>query len=140
MSAAQPQHLARQNSGPQAHLMATAQTYSGPTPPPDHVEAYERMHQGAARVFLEIAQSEVSHRQKLENARETLVGENVRARHVIAKRGQALAFVIAILAIGGCIWLGNKGESLPATVLGGGSLAAIVVAFLRGNTTAPGEK
>ncbi len=105
---------------------------SGPTPPPAHIEAYERLLPGATNRFLVLAEGEADHRRQHENAHLEVVKENARHERTLASRGQLYAFVIAILAIGGAVFLGFKGAEVTASVIGGGSLVAIIVAFLGG--------
>ncbi|MCW5549170.1 MAG: DUF2335 domain-containing protein [Opitutaceae bacterium] len=121
-------------------ITASAQTYSGPTPPPDHIEAYQRWVPDAAERFMRIAESEIEHRRLLEvrHMKEMeLTGEVNRKQ---SGRGQWMAFVLGVIGIGGSIWLGVMGQVWPSTVIGGGSLTAIIVAFLRGSSTPPQPK
>lgn len=50
----------------------------------------------------------------------------------IEKRGQWMAFIVAIAGIGGAITVGLNGEPLLGVAIGGMPLAAIVAAFITG--------
>eukprot|EP01012_Entosiphon_sulcatum_P017117 TRINITY_DN21936_c0_g2_i1.p2 TRINITY_DN21936_c0_g2~~TRINITY_DN21936_c0_g2_i1.p2 ORF type:complete len:145 (+),score=9.05 TRINITY_DN21936_c0_g2_i1:263-697(+) len=128
--AVQSRHLPQEQRSMVRHQSVSIQ--GGPTPPPEHVEAYERLSPGATNRFLVLAEGEAAHRRTHENAHLKVVEENAAHERTLAGRGQTYAFVIAVLAIGGAVFLGFKGAEVTASVIGGGSLVAIIVAFLGG--------
>lgn len=122
-------------------LNLTQKTYFGPTPPPEHVEAYERIVPGAAERFLNFAEDEMRHRRQLENRQLETAVMMANASLEQSKRGQNYAFLIAVIGILGTLYLGHVGATVVGSVLGGGSLVTIIVAFLRApsKTSPPAE-
>ena len=130
--------MPQQQSGHSQQLIRQESLHiqSSSTPPPAHVEAYERILPGATGRFLALAESEAIHRRTHENAHLVIVQDNAAYDRTLAGRGQAFAFIIAILAIGGAVYLGAVGSQWTGSVIGGGSLVAIIIAFLRGGRKA----
>jgi uncharacterized membrane protein len=92
---------------------------------------------GAANRFLTIAEDEVSHRRGIENRQLDIAGSASIESLKIMRRGQTLAFIIAIfgLALSGALaW---HGAEIAGTVLGSGSLATIILGFLRSRGAVP---
>ena len=52
-------------------------------------------------------------------------------------RGQYCALVVALSGIGGAIYLGTLGMQWAASIVGGASLAVIVLAFLKAKASEP---
>lgn len=50
-----------------------------------------------------------------------------------SNRGQWMAFVIGLTALGSALWLGFAGRELLGGVIGGTTLVGLVVAFLKGS-------
>lgn len=114
-------------------IVAHAQSvqYVGPTPPPEHVEAYERILPGAAERFLKIAEEEVAHRRKLEDGRLEMARETARTNRLLARWGQWFAFLIAMSGIAGGVYLASNGAEVAGGIIGGGGLVTIILGFLR---------
>jgi uncharacterized membrane protein len=74
------------------NAVASLTTFSGPTPPPQFLEHYERLVPGSAKRFLEEPHLEAEHRRSLERM---VVQERIR----LSKRGQVMAFVLAAVCI-----------------------------------------
>ncbi|HSX12289.1 MAG TPA: DUF2335 domain-containing protein [Rhabdochlamydiaceae bacterium] len=101
--------------------IAAFQSYSGPIPPPNFLEQYERMVPGSAARFLEEPHHEAEHRRKLEK-------NMVEAQIRLANRGQIMAFLLAticIIASFGTIFLGYSLEGLGALIVAIASFASI---------------
>lgn len=127
--------IARPDRQGQVGQVVTQSAYIGPTPPPEHIEAYERMLPGAAARFLTLAEGEATHRRSHENAHVEIMKENAKASRILAGRGQLFAFVIAMTGIGAGFWLGLHNAQITGGIIGGGGLVTIILAFLRGSPT-----
>jgi uncharacterized membrane protein len=102
-------------SSPQ--IIAEATSFSGPLPPPDLLEAYERTQPGLSDRIVRMAESEQTHRQRLEN-REHQSQVTLR---IIGLLGGIVLAVLGILA-GGYLVLHDKalaGFTLFVGALGG---------------------
>lgn len=80
------------------------ETFSGPLPPPETFARYNDAFPGAAERIMVAAERQAQHRQILE--------VQVYARKQANERlGQWMAFVIALVGIGGAIWLMDRGKA-----------------------------
>ncbi len=118
------------------------ETYAGQFPHPQHLERFEAVCPGMADRLVTMAEKDAEHRRRVELRHLDLDGqvialhaEEAKADARFATRGQqfALAYGVAGLAIGGTIVILNPTwtGAVTATVLGGGSIASIVIAFLK---------
>ena len=102
---------------------------SFPGPHPDTLRAYEEIVPGSAAELFELTKSQTKHRQKLEN---DILPKQVN----LASRGQIFAFILAILFLGGTIYLAINDHDVVAGVLGGSTIVSILSAFITGKVTA----
>lgn len=84
-----------QNSGGTVPISSIT-TFAGPTPPPQFLEHYEHIVAGSAKRFLEEPHLEAEHRRALEKL---MVEEQIN----LSKRGQWMAFTLAIICILGAL-------------------------------------
>lgn len=101
--------------------------YSGPLPPPEALAKYEQIFPGSADRIIRMAEQQATHRQGMEKV---VVGSNA----ITQKWGLACAFVIAMSAIWGGIWLSLKGMSGVGLTAIIGALAALVGVFVYGKS------
>jgi len=99
--------------------------YSGPLPPPENLAKYEQVLPGSADRIIRMAEQQALHRQHLENL---VISSNATTQ----KWGLGCAFMIAMSAIWGGVWLSLKGMSGAglATIIG--ALVALVAVFVYG--------
>lgn len=129
--------LDRRNSS----SVVVSKQYMGPTPPPEHVEAFERMIPGAADRFLKLAEGEAAHRRAIEERMAQETQANAATNRTLAGRGQGYAFIIAMSGIAAGFYLGLHGQQITGSIIGGGGLVTIILAFLRGgNPPAEAQK
>ncbi|MDR4485315.1 MAG: DUF2335 domain-containing protein [Nitrospirales bacterium] len=113
----QTQHLAR--------IEARFQHFSGPLPPPEALEKYEKILPGAAdRIFI---MAEENNRFMMEMDEEV-----IRSQFQERRRGQFFGFMLGIFGLGGSFWLASIGHDWAAVGLGGGTLAGLVSTFVYG--------
>ena len=101
--------------------------FSGPLPHPDDLAKYEQVLSGAADRIISMAERQAAHRQSLEKA---VILSNV----AIQKWGLGSAFVLALIAIGGGIWLSLKGLSGVGLTAIISALASLVGVFIYGKS------
>lgn len=111
-----------------AKLVAMMQKHhSGPLPAPEDFAAYEQALPGACDRILKMAEKQQDHVYSINNKR--LDGDMAEA-----KRGQVLAFIIAMGGVGSCVWTASIGAPWQVSVgLGAGGVALLIAPFLRRN-------
>jgi uncharacterized membrane protein len=111
-------------------------SFSGPLPPPELFEEYERILPGSAHRLLTLAERQSAHRQRLE-ASTTEGGLKFRSR------GQWLAFavILAGLIIGGFLAYHDKSlEGLGTMLLTlGGIVTALIYSRTKNGREEPGD-
>lgn len=107
-------------------------SFSGPLPPPDQLEHYERIAPGIAERIVAMAEQHVSmadrqmqHRHGLENR---VVDSNIK----LAKRGQIFAYSLGVIGLGGGMFLIHAGLELWGGTAFLGSLASLIAVFIYG--------
>ena len=105
-----------------------AASFSGPLPPPSMYGEYNRVHSGTAERILAMAEKEQQHRITTER---TALAAGVQS----SKLGQYFGFALAVLCIGGAVFLGTGGHTVAAGVLVCASAIGLVGRFL--NRDAP---
>jgi uncharacterized membrane protein len=95
--------------------------FSGPLPPPQLLKGYNDAFPGCAERVVAMAERQSAHRQQLEKA---VVESNCNAR------GQWFAFILALVVIGGGVYLLAEGKSLEgfsAIILAVGSIVGALI-------------
>ena len=102
--------------------------HKGPIPTPEQLEKYEKTYPGAAKEIINMAVSQVKHRQEMEKmelqnaARDSLLG-------------LTYAFIFCMVTITGAIYLILNDHTITGTLLGGVGFTTVVSAFIQGRTT-----
>jgi uncharacterized membrane protein len=99
--------------------------WRGPLPPPAVLQGFEEIVPGSAARIIDEFQAEAAHRRRLEDKQARFVQRDT---HV----GQALAIVFALGAFALAGYAVSQGANWVAVVLGGGVIAAGVLAFIKG--------
>jgi len=106
---------------PTPGLTAVATSFSGPLPPPQILEGYERIQSGAADRIIKMAEAQAGHRQGLEK---DIIKSNINNE----RTGMWLAFVLTLILLVGGGYLIEKGKDVA------GYLAVFIpVIFHAGN-------
>ena len=98
-------------------------SFQGPIPPPQVLEQYGRVVTNGADRIVAMAESQQAHRQELESA---VVHGNVRPQ----ARGQVIAGVLALIAIGGGIGLIAYGKGVQGLIAIIATLTALSAVFI----------
>lgn len=99
--------------------------YSGPLPPPEIIERYEKIYPDAPRVIFDTFESQHKHRIYIENK---IVDTNIN----LANRGQIFGFILSLLAFILGFYLISNGLSILGSIFSGGSLIALISLFIYG--------
>ena len=99
--------------------------FSGPLPPPDALEKYERVSPGAAKRIIAMAETRGHHRRELEKS---LVDNEYKE----ASKGQNCAVIVVVIAIISGAITGILGAQWTGSVIAGIGGAGLVSAFIRG--------
>jgi uncharacterized membrane protein len=107
--------------------------YSGPIPPPEILRGYEEIVPGAAKTILGLWELQTTHRTTLE-AR--ALGHNIWRSWA----GIISAFLIAMVGLGGGIFLAYNGHDTAGAAIAGTSLVGLVSTFLYGTYSVRQER
>jgi uncharacterized membrane protein len=107
--------------------------YSGPIPDPRTLKAYDLIKPGLAQEIVNMAQAQSKHRMELEST--VVRGDNKRA-----ELGLIFGFLISCLALGGGIYLIDRGHDAAGATLSTGSIAALVGVFVYGSNNRREER
>ena len=106
---------------------------SAPLPMPEEFERYEQILPGAADRIMAMAEIQGEHRREQEKrAQDAYVRDSL--------LGLIFAFVFAIGALVGSIFLINNDHTVTGSFLGGTALLAVVSAFIQGRRPHKDEK
>jgi uncharacterized membrane protein len=134
-----------ENLRPQLHqrmIAAQEKSWSGPLPPPEAAERYERLCPGSLNRLLTMMEKErdsnaaLSHRQLDLVAQQQVLAENGQkylARDT--KLGLWMGFFVACLAVGGAVICAKLGEKLIASLLLSVPLMSVATAFIKGSSS-----
>ena len=107
------------------------QQFSGPLPHPATLREYDEIVPGAAKEIIQSFTAEGNHRRARELREVAMCEDWARADIGLQKRGQILGFIIAVIGVGGGLYVAATGSPAAGAAVSSVSLAAIVLAFLR---------
>lgn len=120
-----PENSSVRSSDSRTAELTVKQTFefSGPLPPPQILKDYNEAFAGCSERVVAMAEKQSAHRQALEKA---VVESNCRAQN----QGQWFAFIIALVVVGGGVYLLAEGKSVQgfATIIG--TLVSLVAVLL----------
>lgn len=112
---------------------AIAKVSSGPVPPPEVLEGYERIVPGSAKLIFDNFEAESTHRRKLESK----ASDRDTFRSIA---GMIAGFVVALLLIGVAVFTIREGHPGPGATIIVGGLASAVSIFVTGSRLKNGSK
>ncbi len=125
----------------------SATTFSGPLPPPEIMQGYDQIVPGAADRIITIFESEVSHRQKMEEKQLDADIKDKKVEHTLTFSGMLFGLIVSIslITVGGFLIYHDKAVAGYFVCIS--SMAGIIAAFLSGKkkntppvTTPPAKK
>lgn len=105
--------------------LVTAQSFSGPLPPPETLRAYSDIIANGAERIMAMAEQQSRHRMALENQ---IVTSQVKQSAL----GQWLALAIALILIGAGIWLTLTGHDTVGGIIFGTTVVGLGSVFVMG--------
>jgi len=106
----------------------TFMLHQGPLPDPATLEGYNRIITDGANRIMKMAEDQAAHRMELEK-------RVINSQQIQSERGQWLGLAIAIVGLGVALVLGLYGQQVVASVVGGGTVVSLAVAFITGRHT-----
>ncbi len=106
-------------------ILQVSSISAGPLPPPQILEAYEKIVPQSAERLLKMVELQSEHRRLCET-------RSLEAQIAISKRGQFFAFLLSLIGFGSAIFTAYLGESTVASILGGGTLLGLASIFIKG--------
>jgi len=103
-------------------------SWRGPLPAPEYLAKFNEVAPGTAERIIKMAEQEGQHAREVEMR---AIKGMLRLQHV----GQVCAFVVSVLSISAAYFLTMADHDMVASILVGGSLASIVLAFLHRKKT-----
>jgi len=101
--------------------------FSGPLPPPELLEHYNKIIPDGADRLLRLVELQSGHRRTSET-------KSLDASISITKRGQFLAFLLSLAGFSTAVLCAYLGQPVPSTVIGGGTLIGLASLFIKGYT------
>jgi uncharacterized membrane protein len=114
-------------------VVMASMSFSGPIPSPHVLKAYDLIEPGLAKDIVEMAKAQSKHRMQLEST--VINGDGRRAWG-----GLIFGFVISCLALGGGIYLIDRGHDKYGALISTGSLGALVGIFVYGSNNRRAER
>lgn len=106
--------------------------FEGPLPPPEMLQQYEEIQTGFADRIVLRAEKEQQHRHKVDDGNTRLEDRALTHAATQSYIGQACALVIAVLAIGGGIYLAANDKSLSGIIAIVTALVGLAAVFITG--------
>jgi len=98
--------------------------FTGPLPPPEQFEAYERIQPGAADRILRLAEQQSQHRRDIET-------KSFDSQITLSLRAQISAVVLAFTTVAATVYCATIGQTSVAITLGGTTLVSLATLFFR---------
>lgn len=100
-------------------------SYSGPLPPPEILEKYERLVPGSAERLFQQFEQQTAHRHTVEL-------RVIKSNTLCQVLGSISALLLSLLALGGGLFLVHEGQSIAGLAALLGALASLVAIFIYG--------
>jgi uncharacterized membrane protein len=102
--------------------------YSGPLPPAEELDRYNQIVPGAADRLLGLVEKQSDHRMEL---------EKMTIAHQLKEggRGQFIGAGLAILFLGGSLWITHEGYPWVGSAMGSTTVIGLVTVFVLGKRT-----
>ena len=109
-----------------AALIHQSVSFSGPLPHPDILKKFNEVYPGAAKIIIDMAQSQSEHRQILEKS---VINSDI----INSKLGLIFGFIIGMTGILAGAFIITVGQIVAGTVLSFMSLSSLVGTFVYGS-------
>lgn len=106
-----------------SRFTAVQETYSGPLPHPELLERYDKIISEGAERIMRMAESEQMHRHKCDDLM-------IKGEVALAKRGQIVGALLAILITCAGFWLTLTGHEVVGSVVFGTTIIGVISVFV----------
>lgn len=113
------------------------QLFSGPLPPPDDLEKYEKISPGFADRIVQMAEKEADHRRNVDMINLGLDKELLAAHSRTTFIGQLFGLGIGVLALLTCAYLIINGHEVSGALIGTTGITGLVAVFVIGRRKKP---
>ncbi len=121
-----PEILTPENNGKdEFELIAASFSFSGPLPPPGVLAEYERIVPGSAEKVINLTMDQARHRMDLETR---VVDSDIND----SRMGLIFAFLTGLAGFAAAVLVAKLGYGTASSIIGGGTLVALVGAFIYG--------
>ena len=110
--------------------VTVSERFTGPIPPPNIMEQYEKTLPGSADRIIKMAENQSEHRQSLEKQGLSFANREV---HV----GQVLGFAIGVIAIVTGGYIASSGAQISGGIMGTSVVVGLVSVFVIGSKRKP---
>ncbi len=111
----------------QNHSIVSQQSsFSGPIPPPQFLQEYDKIVPGAAEIIVKMAKDQAEHRQTLEKS---VINSDIKN----SKMGLVFGFIIGMTGIIAGVIIIAVGQVIAGSVISGVTLASLVGTFVYGS-------
>lgn len=107
-------------------IIAQQSSFSGPIPPPQFLEQYDKVVPGAAKIIIDMANNQAEHRQDLEKK---VIGSDI----LNSRLGLVFGFVIGMTGIITGALVVVSGQVIAGLIVSGGTIASLVGTFVYGS-------
>ncbi|HNM42790.1 DUF2335 domain-containing protein [Plasticicumulans sp.] len=132
LPAAVADDLSTINSAAAHMVQVAAQAFSGPLPPPDLLEHYQRIQPDLVERLMRLTESEAAHRHALET-------QALAASERIEARGQRYGLLIGLAALAVAGMALSLGHEKAAMTIGGTTVVGLATVFVVGRWKKPSE-
>lgn len=114
----------------QINQLLVSQSFSGPLPPPAHIEGYNKTIDNGAERLMRMVEKEAE--QRLVERKHKMKIEAQIVSHTIIQKyiGQIMGFAIAIIVLVISSSLVKQGYEIPGAILGSAGLVGLVAVFV----------
>jgi len=113
-------------------LASIEASFSGPLPPPQILEHYEKIIPGLANRIVNMAEEQGRHRRKMEGKIIEAQILDSKEERIERRIGQILGFMIGFIALLISAYISINGSPITGSVIGGGALVSLVSVFVIG--------
>ena len=115
--------------------VVSAQSFSGPLPPPAMLSQYEQICPGFAERILLMAEREATNRHDLDKKKTEIAERDIPAAREETRRGQWMSLVITLSAFASAVICACVGQPWVAGVIAGATLVSVVSTIMHRKTS-----
>lgn len=107
-------------------------SYSGPTPPLDHLAGLHALNPNYADRVLSMSEAEQRHRHNITAKSQEHAFLIAKSDQNAKRRGQICATIVAVVCIAGAVFCAYLGDTTVGGIIGGATILGLVTVFVTG--------